>query len=115
MDVLLMVDPTNESVVANAIQSLDQRLLEKPPELREHFDAQQLVAFALQTAHLAQHLDAVSVLVGVLVAKNIKVRIEVAGVPLTAQTLKEGLDVIRDLRELLSREKKTSKKRGKRE
>jgi hypothetical protein len=101
MDVFLMVDPANEEIVAETIQAVDPTLLSAAPESREYMDAQSLIKFGL---HAVQHLDAVSVLVGVLLAKHIKVRIEVGGIPLTAKTLKEGLDLIRNLQKLLSNE-----------
>jgi hypothetical protein len=102
MDVLLMVDPSNEQIVGETIQALDVALVSGSPEHREYMDAQSLIAFGL---HAAQHLDAVSVLVGALLAKNIKIKIEVGGIPLTAKTLREGLGLIRNLQKLLSDER----------
>ncbi len=106
MDVLLMVDPSNEQIVGETIQAVDEALLSGAPKAREHIDAQSLIVFGL---HAAQHLDAVSVLVGVLLAQHIKVHIEVGGIPLTARTLKEGLGLIRNLQKLLSNEKDNPK------
>jgi hypothetical protein len=111
MEVLLMLDPTNEKIVREAIEAVDKTLVSGAPERREHMDAQSLIALAL---HAAKHLDAVSVLVGALLAKHIKVHIEVGGVPLTAKTLKEGLGLIRDLQKLLTDEQETPKKSRKR-
>jgi hypothetical protein len=111
MDVLLMVDPTDEKIVGEAIEAVDRTLVSGAPESRKHMDAQSLTAFAL---HAAQHLDAMSVLVGALLAKHIKVHIEIGGIPLTAKTLKEGLGLIRKLQGLLSDEQETPKKGRKR-
>jgi hypothetical protein len=107
MDVLLMVDPTNETIVGEAIEAIDRTLVSGASESRQHMDAQSLITFGL---HAAQHLDAVSLLVGALLAKHIKVHIEVGGIPLTAKTLKEGLGLIRDLQKLLSDEQEAPKK-----
>ena len=111
MDVLLMVDPASEKIVGEAIEAVDRTLVSGKPESREYLNAQSLIAFAL---HAAQHLDAMSVLVGALLAKHVKVHLEVGGLPLTAKTLKEGLGLIRDLQKLLSDEPKTPKKGRKR-
>jgi hypothetical protein len=107
MDTVLMIDPANEHTVGEVIEAIDRSLMREAPESRAHMDAQSLIAIAIQAA---QHLDAVSVLVGVLLAKNIKVHIEVGGIALTAKTLKEGLSLIHDLRGLLSNDQETPKK-----
>src|SRR5436189_153160 len=74
MDVLLIVDPANKEIVAEAIQAVDATLVSGAPKSREYMDAQSLIAFGL---HAAQHLDAVSILIGVLLAKSIKIDIRV--------------------------------------
>ncbi|UUO07870.1 hypothetical protein M4951_06035 [Blastopirellula sp. J2-11] len=99
MEVELKVDPASKEIVSEAIDAVEPKLLMGAPESEEHIDGQSLIAIGLDAA---QHLDALSVVVGYLLSKYIKIHIEVRGIPLTANTLKEGLALIRNLKELLA-------------
>jgi hypothetical protein len=106
MKIELMVDPKDEQTVAETMHAVDPTLLAAKPEHRAHLDGQQLVSFAL---HVASNLDPISVAIGAFIAKHIAVRVEVGGVPLNASTFKEGLILVRRLRELFGGQKKPKK------
>jgi hypothetical protein len=107
MEILLSVDPRDEQTVADTVNAVDPDLIRTKPEQRAHMDGQHLVTFAM---HVVNNIDPFSVTIGALIAKHVRIKLEVGGIPLSAKTLKDGIKLVHQLRELIGGEKETKKR-----